>query len=190
MTATDLQAPTLLISMPQVQDPFFQRSVVLLINHAEDGSFGFVVNRRTDLLVKSILAELEMEWGGAADTPALLGGPVQPQVGTILMPTSQLGGSSRALEIAPGLCVTQEVDSLREISLRPPTGLRLILGYSGWSPGQLEAEVERHDWLLCPLDAGLVFDPALDSMWHKALTHVGINPAVLPEWTQTSDSVN
>ena len=90
--------------MPQVQDPFFRKSVVLLLAHEQEGSFGFIVNRETDLRVVDILRDLKLEWGGADDALARFGGPVQPQVGTVLFAASadlpELPGAS---EVLPGL---------------------------------------------------------------------------------------
>ena len=103
MAAPDLVAPVLLLAMPQVADPFFHKSVVLLLAHEDEGSFGFIVNRSTELKVKDILRDLEIAWGGAPEVLARFGGPVQPQVGTLLFaPESgspELPGSA---EVLPG----------------------------------------------------------------------------------------
>ena len=190
--SNSVATPTLLIAMPQIQDPFFRRGVVLLVDHDEEGSFGFVVNRSTDLKVASVLSELKIDWGGNDEMPALLGGPVNPQLGTVLMPSNDAEGlgSGQSLEIAPGISITQNVESLRFLATHPPHGFRLILGYAGWSPGQLEEEIERHDWLTCPVDSDLVFSQQLEGLWDGALMLLGIRPGDLPEWTDGSASVN
>jgi putative AlgH/UPF0301 family transcriptional regulator len=84
MAAPDLVAPVLLLAMPQVNDPFFRKSVVLLLAHEAEGSFGFILNRSTELKVTDILRDLKLEWRGEPDALARFGGPVQPQVGTML----------------------------------------------------------------------------------------------------------
>src|SRR5262245_27980652 len=80
----ELQAPLLLIAMPQILDPFFHRSVVLLVHHDAEGSLGFIINRPTAISVSEILAGMEIEWNGHGDVVAHFGGPVQPQLGTVL----------------------------------------------------------------------------------------------------------
>ena len=83
-TTPDLQAPALLAAMPQIQDPFFAQSVILLIDHQPEGSFGLIINRATELTVQEVLDGLEIEWNGGAATRTHFGGPVQPQMGTVL----------------------------------------------------------------------------------------------------------
>ena len=82
--ATALETPVLLVAMPQVLDPFFHKSVVLLIHQSEEGSFGLIVNRRTDIHVSEILNGMEITWLGDREALALFGGPVQSQLGTVL----------------------------------------------------------------------------------------------------------
>ena len=92
MAVSDLAAPGVLLAMPQVVDPFFRKSVVLLLAHESEGSFGFVVNRRTELKVGDILRDLELVWSGDPDLRARFGGPVQPQVGSVLFHPAPAGG--------------------------------------------------------------------------------------------------
>src|ERR1700689_133937 len=79
-----LETPVLLLAMPQVLDPFFHRSVVLLVRHEDEGSLGFIVNRPTGIRVSEILKGMEIGWQGREDTVAFFGGPVQPSLGTVL----------------------------------------------------------------------------------------------------------
>lgn len=183
---SDLQAPVLLIAMPQVLDPFFHHSVVLLLHHSEDGSFGLIVNRPTAIQVREILGGMDIDWGGEEAAVAHFGGPVQPQLGTVLFSPP---GDGRELapsgaEIAPGLVLTQHVDDLAGLAAAPPERLRLFLGYAGWGEGQLMEEILRNDWLTAGVDLGFLFagDPA--AVWAEALRSVGVDPAVLPSWTQ------
>ena len=85
----DLEPPVLLIAMPQVLDPFFHRSVVLLIHNDDEGSFGLITNRATGIKVSEILSGMEISWAGR-DEVAFFGGPVQPQSGWILFGPSSL----------------------------------------------------------------------------------------------------
>lgn len=195
----ELQAPVFLVAMPQVKDPFFSHSVILLAAHDAEGSLGFIVNRPVDLPIHDILDDLEIGWCGPADAPAFLGGPVQPQVGTVLCASAEVGaslaidgnGDSRlSPEIAPGVSLTQNLKALERLAADPPQRLRLLLGYAGWSAGQLEEEVARHDWLLCPVDLELVFASTPAEVWARTLESVGIDPATLSEWTHVDTAAN
>ena len=184
MTAVpeSLDTPLLLIAMPQVQDPVFNRSVVLLLEHSSEGSLGLVLNRPTDLLLTDLLQPLEIAWQGEASALAYLGGPVSPNVGTLLFRegATDKDADERVAAVAEGLLMTQDVDLLREIAVAPPDDSRLILGYAGWSEGQLESEIERSDWLLGPCDAEIVFGGETATLWQRALHIIGIRPEALP----------
>lgn len=183
---TDLEAPVLLIAMPQVLDPFFHHSVVLLLHHSDEGSFGLIVNRPTGIPVREILGGMDIGWEGEEAAVAHFGGPVQPQLGTVLFVPPPEGPdlAPAGAEIAPGLVLTQHVDDLTGLAAAPPERLRLFLGYAGWGEGQLMEEILRNDWLTAGVDPGFLFagDPA--KVWAQALRSVGVDPAVLPSWTQ------
>lgn len=184
MAAADLVAPVMLLAMPQVADPFFRKSVVLLLAHQEEGSFGFIVNRATDLKVHEILRDLEIEWGGDPADRARFGGPVQPQVGTVLFAASdQLPELPEASEVLPGIRLSQNLSELARLAERPPSRLRLLLGYAGWGAGQLVSEIVRNDWLTAPVDDELIFGAPGEETWERALRSVGVDPATLPAWT-------
>ncbi|HVS63019.1 MAG TPA: YqgE/AlgH family protein [Thermoanaerobaculia bacterium] len=184
----DLSAPSLLLAMPQIQDPFFHRSVVLLLAHEAEGSFGLVVNRPSNLKVVEILEDLEIPWGGDPEARAFVGGPVQPQRGTVLFPNrGPLQDDST--EIAPGIAISQSLTCLGVQAIQPPAELRLVLGYAGWSAGQLESEILRNDWLVGPMAPATVFHEP-DGAWERGLRSVGIDPATLPNWTAHSSRAN
>lgn len=186
----DLKAPTLIVAMPQVQDPFFHRSVILLTAHEEDGSLGFVINRPTDLEVERILEDMEIPWHGLDQQSAFMGGPVHPQVGTILFESDSSEFDDDAVEITPGLYCTQSIEALRAFAQSPPAQMRLVLGYAGWRPGQLLDEVQRNDWITAPLNQDLVFSESPDRVWEKAVSSVGFDPATLPTWTDGAAGAN
>jgi putative transcriptional regulator len=185
----DLTAPVLLLAMPQVQDPFFKQSVVLLVHHTAEGSFGFIANRPTEIRVDEILSGLEIEWNGAEQPAAYFGGPVQPQLGTVLfdLASSPLARAATidetTTEIFPGLRVTQHVGDLQAIAKQPSRRFRFFLGYAGWGEGQLVEEILRNDWLTAPVREELLFQPDPDEAWSSALASVGVDPASLPSWT-------
>ncbi len=192
-----LTAPVFLLAMPQVLDPFFHRSVVLLVQHDdEEGSFGFIVNRPTGIRVTEILKGMEVGWSGREDALAYFGGPVQPQTGTVLFqpePTVESdvapeGGdlSGSGSEVVPGLSITQHVGDLAQLAETPPDRFRLFLGHAGWGAGQLVEEILRNDWLTAPVSSDLVFSSDPQGVWAAAVRSVGVDPAVLPSWTPSS----
>lgn len=182
VSAEGLTAPVLLLAMPQVLDPFFHKAVVLLVHHEEAGSFGFIVNRPTGIKVQEILGGMQIPWQGAAGDLAYFGGPVQPQLGTVLFAPreSELGMSS---EVAPGLGITQHVGDLEQLAGEPPEHFRLFLGYAGWGEGQLVQEILRNDWLTAPVQPELVFATDPEGVWEGSLRSVGVDPGTLPSWT-------
>lgn len=185
-------------------DPFFHRSVVLLIHQDdEEGSFGVIVNRQTGIKVAEILAGLEIDWRGEAAATAFFGGPVQPQLGSVLFSrddwkaeAAARGGAGNGdgetqededtlaavTEVAPGLAVTHHVGDLRLLAGDPPAHVRLFLGYAGWGAGQLMEEILRDDWLLAPVAEELIFADDPERVWELAVRSVGIDPATLPSW--------
>jgi putative transcriptional regulator len=181
-TEFDLATPVLLVAMPQVLDPFFHKSVVLLLHHEEEGSFGFIINRATGIKVTEILQGMDVGWQGGGDTVAYFGGPVQPQLGTVLFEPKNTEGEA-ATEVLPGVALTQHVGDLVQLAESPPDRFRLLLGYAGWGAGQLIDEIVRNDWLTAPPRPELIFALDPDQVWAAALRSVGVDPAALPSWT-------
>ena len=184
VSGSDLVTPVLLMAMPQVLDPFFHRSVVLLLHHEDEGSFGFIVNRPTGIKVSEILKGMDVGWEGGEEAVAYFGGPVQPQLGTVLFTPilEEAGPEDTATEIIPGIALTQHVGDLSRLAEAPPDQFRLILGYAGWGEGQLMEEILRNDWLTAPVSSDLIFAPDPEGVWDAALRSVGIDPAALPSW--------
>jgi putative transcriptional regulator len=182
----ELQAPLLLIAMPQILDPFFHRSVVLLVHHDAEGSLGFILNRPTAISVAEILQGMEIAWAGGGDLVAHFGGPVQPQLGTVLF-SPPAGGNGHAqdeaAQVCPGVALTQHVGTLSELAVAPPPRFRLLLGYAGWGAGQLVEEILRNDWLTAPAQERLVFAADPEGVWRGALESVGVDPGALPSWS-------
>lgn len=190
MSGSDLVTPVLLMAMPQVLDPFFHHSVVLLLHHEDGGSLGFIVNRPTGIKVSEILQGMDVGWEGREEDVAYFGGPVQPQLGTVLfspvLPES--GPEDTATQIAPGLALTQHIGDLSRLAEAPPDGFRLILGYAGWGEGQLLEEILRNDWLTAPVSSELIFAADPERIWDTALRSIGIDPATLPSWVPGAGS--
>jgi len=183
---TPLAAPVLLVAMPQVLDPFFHKSVVLLIHQSEEGSFGLIINRRTAIHVAEILNGMEISWMGDRSALALFGGPVQPQLGTVLFSPEELPEltTEASTEVLDGVMITQHVGDLSQLAGAPPAAFRLFLGYAGWGEGQLIEEILRNDWLTAPVSTDLIFAGDPERVWADALRSVGVDPLALPSWTQ------
>ena len=191
-SAPDLQAPVFLLAMPQVLDPYFHRSVVLLLHHTEEGSFGFVVNRPTELRLAEILAGMEISWHGLDESLAFFGGPVQSQMGTVMFSLSvgeqfDLDALEGLTEVGPGILISQQSDDLQRLAAKPPLCMRLFLGYAGWGAGQLVDEIVRNDWLTAPVTNELLFSDQPENVWEEALRSVGVDPLTLPAWTAPAE---
>jgi putative transcriptional regulator len=191
----DLETPTLLLAMPQVQDPFFERSVVLLMSHGEQGSLGVVINRPAGLTVHDILDDLEIRWSGPPESTAFIGGPVMPEVGTLLYAFSEGDncppeGILSGAPVMPGLSMTQNLGDLEQLAAEPPRKLRFVLGHAGWGAGQLLTEVLRNDWLAVPVDLDLIFHPKPETVWEAGLRSVGLDPRSLASVSASSGLTN
>lgn len=166
--------------MPQLRDPNFRRSVVLLVHHDEEGTFGVVLNRPTDVTAMGLCATLDVEWQGAAGKGICWGGPVQPQTGWILFgDQAELQTDDDVKAVGEGIRFAGSLDVLRRVAEDPPEDLQLLLGYAGWGPGQLEGELAEGAWLIAPVSRDVVFavDPTV--MWDHVLRSLGIEPSTL-----------
>jgi putative transcriptional regulator len=172
-------APALLLSMPQLVDPNFSRTVILLCKHSDEGAFGLVVNRP---LVTSgrVVVNLDPPVSTDSDLEVWVGGPVEPQRSWMLV-----GGESgeefiSGMRIADGLYLSTSPDLLRRLlEPDPPPRTRLVVGYSGWGPGQLEAELTASAWLMSDIDRELIFSTPPERMWETAIRRLGADPATL-----------
>ena len=173
-------APTFLVAMPQLLDPNFRRTVVLLVHHDEEGTFGIVLNRSTEITAPSLCATLDIAWHGEQAEPIGWGGPVQPQTGWVLFDDeSDTAFGDDVKYVGEGVHFAGSLDVLRKIAVAPPQRLRLLLGYAGWGPGQLESELAEGAWLLAPVSREMVFDIDPSRMWEQVLRNMGIEPATL-----------
>jgi putative transcriptional regulator len=170
--------PSLLLSMPQLVDPNFAKSVVLLCEHGPDGAFGLVVNRPADVAAAEAV-NLEPPLERANDLPLLLGGPVDPQRGWIL--TSQAPGEIEHRDIGAGLYLSASPTLLRRVLSSPasPKRTHVIAGYAGWGPGQLDAELSESAWLIAPVELDLIFEIPAAVSWEMAIRRLGADPRTL-----------
>lgn len=170
-------APGLLIAMPSLADPNFHRSVVLVVAHTREGAFGLVINQALDLPVAAICAEAGITWKAGQHHKVLCGGPVERQRGWLLHPTPQRFEGTQVVD--EGLALTASRDGLAAYAAEPDGPFRLLLGYAGWGPGQLDREVLQGSWLTAPVTHDLVFTTPRAEVWSRALRLSGIDPAHL-----------
>jgi putative transcriptional regulator len=176
----------LLIAMPSIRDPNFERSVVLICAHSEQGAMGFVLNKLAPLTMFSDLIEKTDISDKAVDIPAdvlaipvRLGGPVDGQRGFVVH-SEDYAGDDMTLVVPGGYVVSATIDVLRDIALQRGPQQRLItLGYSGWTAGQLENEILNNGWLHCAADHDLVFQVPIERKYDQAMVKLGINPQML-----------
>lgn len=173
-------APGLLLAMPQLDDPNFSRAVVLMIEHNDEGSFGLVINQPSPIRATELLDSLEMSWCGADSAVVWAGGPVSPSTGWVLhAPHASAPAGQGTCEVASGIVLSTSPEKLRAIAAAPPAQIRLLLGYSGWGPGQLAEEMSRGAWLHTAAVPALVFDTPADAIWDSAIRSLGISPSSL-----------
>ncbi len=167
--------------MPQLLDPNFRRTVVLIVEHNESGTFGLVLNRTTDMSVAGLCSNLDVEWCGDPNLGIQWGGPVQTNTGWVVFNENLLvtGDEEGVAELDDGLFFAGSLDVLRSIAAAPPSDVAFFLGYAGWGPGQLESEMASGAWLVAPLSRSTVFDVEPDDMWDQVVRGLGIDPATL-----------
>ncbi|MGP8231887.1 MAG: YqgE/AlgH family protein [Methylovirgula sp.] len=177
-----------LLAMPGMTDDRFARSVVYLCAHSDEGAMGIVINRRAPSLnFSELLIQLEVIApdeairlpAHAGTVPVLRGGPVETGRGFVLH-SNDFYIDNSTLPIDGGVSLTATIDILRAIAKGSgPDRAILALGYAGWSPGQLEDEVQNNGWLTCPADAALIFDTPLEARYDMAMRKIGIDPGFL-----------
>jgi putative transcriptional regulator len=174
---TDEFQPTLLVSMPQMQDPNFARAVVLLCDYVPDGAFGLVLNRPTDMSARSMV-KLEPAVVSGNSLPLCIGGPVEPERGWLLLADPPEATEYRTL--CEGLYLSTSPTLLRQVlTATPPPRARVLAGYAGWGPGQLDAELAESAWLIGNVELDLIFDVPSDAMWQTAIKRLGADPSSL-----------
>ncbi len=170
----------LLIAMPAMRDPRFARSVIFMCAHNADGAMGLVINRLVgSITFPGLLQQLEIEH----DTPneeiqVHFGGPVESARGFVLHSADyQQEGT---LKVNDSVALTATVDILRDMADGGgPRHSMLALGYAGWGPGQLDAEIQANGWLHVDADEALVFDDDLDGKWERSIAKLGFDPSML-----------
>lgn len=168
----------LLVAMPGMGDPRFEHAVILVCAHTPEGAMGLIINKvLPDMSFGGLLEHLNIPLGEESRKIAVhFGGPVERGRGFVLHSPDYAGGPA-TLRIEGGYGMTATLDVLEAIAQgRGPDKALLALGYSGWGPGQLEAEVTRNDWLTVEPSEALIFADNDASKWAGALRGMGIEP--------------
>lgn len=174
-------AGQILIAMPGMADPRFDHSVILICAHSDEGAMGLIVNKPVeDLSFAKLLDQLRIPRAAEGrDIRVFLGGPVDRGRGFVLHSADWLAARS-TLAVPGGFGMTATLDVLEALARgEGPESALLALGYSGWGPGQLEAEIARNDWLTAAVPGGLVFGADDRSKWTAALRSLGVDPLTL-----------
>ncbi len=168
----------LLVASPQLGDPNFERTVVLLLDHGPDGALGVVLNRPTGLPVDEILDAWRHEALAAPPGVVFRGGPVSPDAVIGLARTSAAADEALWRPVVDGVGT---VDLAVEPAEQPVTvtGVRMFAGYAGWSPDQLEEELAEGAWIVVDARAADVFTAEADTLWHDVLQRQGGKLALL-----------
>ena len=174
-------AGQLLVAMPQMSDPRFARSVIYLCVHGDDaGAMGLVINKLLGALpLGELFAQLEIESGGdPGSRPVYFGGPVEAGRGFVLHTADYR--EEATLHVDGNIAVTATLEVLRAIGKgQGPRQSLFVLGYAGWAPGQLDAEIQANGWLSVPADESIVFDRDNDGKWQRALAKLGVDLSLL-----------
>lgn len=171
-------APALLLSMPQLLDPNFAKTVILLCEHEAEGAFGVIVNRPSELSAAEAVG-FEPPLDAPNDLPLMIGGPVEPHRGWILTAVKPEDVEYR--ELGAGLYLSASPELLRRsLTARPlPRRTVVLAGYAGWGPGQLDQELEQSSWLIMPVELDLIFEIPAAVSWEMAIRRLGADPSLL-----------
>ena len=170
----------MLVAMPQMSDPRFARSVIYLCAHNAEGAMGLVVNKPINSITfPDLLSQLEIEeCSPTKDISIHFGGPVESGRGFVLHSDDYM--QEATLVVDQGIALTATVDVLKAIALgKGPHRSLLALGYAGWAPGQLDAEIHANGWLNVDADDDLIFGSDSSGKWEKAMKKLGIDLTML-----------
>jgi putative transcriptional regulator len=180
-----------LIAMPGLRDEAFERSVVYLCDHSENGAMGIVINKPSEIVLADLFDKVDLPkpQSPLAQNPVFQGGPVQMDRGFVLhTPVRAIGEEedtavySSTMVIPGGLEVTTSRDVLEAMSIGGgPERVLISLGYAAWGSGQLENELGDNAWLTVAADPGVIFDTPVEQRYTKALKLLGVD-----EWALSS----
>jgi putative transcriptional regulator len=168
----------LLVAMPGISDPRFERAVILICSHTAEHAMGIRLDKPIEeMTLHDLFERLDIDFADDLEDEAILaGGPVQPERGFVLH-SEDVMIEEGSLPVSPGvaLTATREILTLMAMGHGPRRAV-LALGYAGWGEGQLEDELRENVWLTCAADPDLVLDAAFETKWMRALAKLGIRP--------------
>ncbi len=170
----------MLIAMPGMEDPRFQRTLIYMCAHSDQGAMGLVVNKvMNNITFPDLLEQLGIQGSGLErDIQVFFGGPVEQSRGFVLHTSDYVQDAS--LVVNDVYSLTASVDVLKAIADgKGPDKCLMALGYAGWAPGQLESEMQSNGWLHVPADEDLVFGPDCEAKWSAAVAKLGIDLSLL-----------
>ena len=175
-----------LIAMPGMVGETFERSVVYMCEHNENGALGLVINKPIDIKLRSLFEKVELKLDRAelADQPVYFGGPVQTERGFVLHEKRSAGLAqyNSTLSVPGGLEMTTSKDVLEALADGSgPAKVLITLGYSGWEAGQLEDELGRNGWLTVDADPAVIFDTPIEKRYDRAMGLLGFDPRMLSQ---------
>ena len=179
MEAPPYLSGQLLLAMPGIGDPRFERAVIALCAHDDNGALGIGIGRIIPRLgLHGLLEQIGIDPGVAPDRPVHLGGPCEPQRGFVLH--GQDWGGEDTLHVGRRWALSGTLDVLKAIAAgRGPARWLVALGYAGWGEGQLDDEMRRHGWFATPGEDGLIFEGATEDRWRAAFATAGIDARLL-----------
>ncbi len=172
-----------LIAMPSMQDPVFGGTVVYICEHNDNGVLGVVINKPTDMTMEVLFDRIDLKLSdslapGVVNEPIMFGGPVQDDRGFVLHTPGTRYSSS--LTVTDQVAFTTSIDVLEAVAAGDgPPRMLVSIGYSGWSPGQLEDEIGRNGWLTVGADPHVLFDLPVEERYTAAIKLLGIDPNML-----------
>jgi putative transcriptional regulator len=169
----------LLLAMPGIRDPRFEKAVIAMCVHDENGALGIGLGRIVPRITfHALLKQLDIDPGVAPDVPIHLGGPVEPQRGFLLHSTDW--GGSDSIQVGDCWTLSATLDILKAIAEgKGPTRWIAALGYAGWGAGQLEEELCGNGWFSTPGSEALLYECDVNSRWAAAFRSAGIDPRLL-----------
>jgi len=171
----------LLIALPGMSDPRFEKSVIFMCAHSADGAMGLIINKPIEGLgFRELIQNLDIRvTSNAPDSPVLFGGPVDTGRGFVLH-SSEYVSANATMPVTKDFSLTATLDILKAMAEgEGPEQSVFMLGYAGWGPGQIENEIRLNGWVHCDADSKIVFEMNMDSKWSAALRKLGIDLSLL-----------
>jgi len=173
----------LLIASPRLADPNFARSVVVMVQHNDDGALGLIVNRPLQTTIKEV-AEKALDIPCGVEATLHQGGPCEGPLMVVHTHETQSD-----IEVFPGVYFTTDRDKIEWLMAHNDGAIKFFVGYAGWAAGQLESEIETESWLIAPADARVVLDGDMDQ-WSKLMTQLTLGKWIDPERIPDDPSLN